>query len=152
MDFMTAVRTCLSKYVDFTGRARRSEFWYFILFSFLVQVVTSILDAIIGTDYDTFSGGLISTLASLALFLPSLAVSARRLHDIGKSGWWQLLAIIPIIGWIMVIIWYCTDTKPGANQYGPDPKNDLPGAYPPPPAAPYGSGDHGSGDYGSPTA
>lgn len=147
MDFMTAVRTCLSKYVDFTGRARRSEFWYFFLFSFLVQVVASILDSILGTDFDTGSSGLISTIATLALFLPSIAVSARRLHDIGKSGWWQLLAIIPIIGWIMVIIWYCTNTKPGANQYGPDPKNDPSGAYPPPPPAPYGSGD-----YGSPTA
>jgi uncharacterized membrane protein YhaH (DUF805 family) len=148
MDFMTAVRTCLSKYVDFTGRARRSEFWYFFLFSLLVQVVASILDSILGTDFDTGSSGLISTIASLGLFLPSIAVSARRLHDIGKSGWWQLLAIIPIIGWIIVIIWYCTNTKPGANQYGPDPKNDLSSAYPPPPPpAPYGSGD-----YGSPTA
>jgi uncharacterized membrane protein YhaH (DUF805 family) len=147
MDFMTAVRTCFSKYVDFSGRARRSEFWYFFLFSVLVQVVASILDSILGTDYDTGSGGLVSAIAALALFLPSIAVSARRLHDIGKSGWWQLLAIIPIIGWIMVIIWYCTDSKPD-NQYGPNPKTGPQGAYPPPPPpAPYGSGD-----YGSPTA
>lgn len=139
---MTAVRTCMSKYVDFSGRARRSEFWYFILFSFLVQIVASILDSIIGTDYDTTSGGLISTLVSLALLLPTIAVSARRLHDIGKSGWWQLIGIIPIIGWILVIIWYATDTRPGDNQYGPDPKNDVaPGTYPPPPA--YGTGQYG---------
>lgn len=144
MDFMTAVRTCFSKYVDFSGRARRSEFWYFLLFSFLVQVVTSIVDAIIGTDFDDTSGGLISTVASLALLLPSIAVTARRLHDIGKSGWWQLLAIIPIIGWIIVIIWYCTDTKRGDNQHGPDPKyGPSPEAYPPP-AAQYGDGQYGS--------
>ena len=140
---MTAVRTCLSKYVDFSGRARRSEFWYFILFNFLVQVVASILDTILGTDYDnTTNSGLVGTLASLALFLPSIAVSARRLHDIGKSGWWQLIGIIPIIGWVLVIIWYCTNTKPGDNQYGPDPKNlAAPGGYPPPP-------DYGTGQYG----
>ena len=145
MDFMTAVRTCLSKYVDFSGRARRSEFWYFFLFSVLVQVVTGILDGIIGTDFDDSSGGLISTVASLALFLPSIAVSARRLHDIGKSGWWQLLAIIPIIGWIIVIIWYCTDTSRGDNEHGPAPKyGPSPESYPPPPAAPYGDGQYGS--------
>lgn len=144
MDFMTAVRTSLSKYVDFSGRARRSEFWYFVLFSFLVQVVASILDSIIGTDYDTASGGLISTVASLGLLLPSIAVSARRLHDIGRSGWWQLIGIIPIIGWILVIVWYCTDTRPGENQYGPDPKDagDPLGAYPPPPPE-YGTGQYG---------
>lgn len=143
MDFMTAVRTGLSKYVDFSGRARRSEFWYFVLFTFLVGIVASILDSILGTDYDT-SGGLINTLASLALLLPSLAVAVRRLHDIDRSGWWILLGIIPIVGWIIVIVWYCTDTKPGDNQYGPDPKNGPTGAYPPPPPAePYGTGQYG---------
>ena len=143
MDFMTAVRTCLSKYVDFSGRARRSEFWYFILFNFIVQVVAGILDAILGTDFDTGSGGLISTVASLALFLPSIAVAARRLHDIDKSGWWQLIGIIPIVGWIIVIIWYATDSK-ADNKYGPNPKNAAVGGYPPPPPAePYGSGQYG---------
>lgn len=145
MDFMTAVRTCISKYVDFSGRARRSEFWYFVLFTFLVGIGTSILDAILGTDYDgSTSGGLINTLGSLALFLPSLAAAIRRLHDIDRSGWWILLGIIPIVGWIIVIVWYCTDTKPGDNQYGPDPKNGPSGPYPPPPPAePYGTGQYG---------
>jgi len=87
MDFMTAVRTCLSKFVDFSGRARRSEYWYFALFTFLVGIVTGILDAILGTDYDNTSGGLVNTLVSLVLFLPSLAVGVRRLHDTGRSGW-----------------------------------------------------------------
>jgi uncharacterized membrane protein YhaH (DUF805 family) len=145
MDFMTAVRTCFSKYVDFSGRARRSEFWYFVLFTFLVGIVTNIVDAILGTDYDTGSGGLISTVVSLGLLLPSVAVAVRRLHDIDKSGWWILIGIIPIVGWIIVIIWYCTDTKPGDNQYGPNPKDGpASGAYPPPPPAePYGTGQYG---------
>ncbi len=143
MDFMTAVRTCLSKYVDFTGRARRSEFWYFVLFNLIVQVVASILDNAAGTDFDSANGGVISTLATLGMLLPSIAVSARRLHDIGKSGWWQLMGIIPILGWVLVIIWYATNTKPGANQYGPDPTNDVsPEGYPPP-APPYGGGRYG---------
>jgi uncharacterized membrane protein YhaH (DUF805 family) len=146
MDFMTAVRTCLSKYVDFSGRARRSEYWYFALFGFLVGIATSILDAVLGTSYDTGSGGLINTVGSLALFLPSLAVGVRRLHDTDRSGWWILIGIIPIVGWILIIVWFCTDSKPD-NTYGPNPKT-CPAGYeggypPPPPAAPYGSGQYG---------
>ena len=144
MDFMTAVRTCVSKYADFGGRARRSEYWYFALFSLLVGIVTSIVDAIVGTDYGAGNGGLINTLVSLALLLPSLAVGVRRLHDTSRSGWWILIGIIPIIGWILLIVWFCTDSKPGENQFGPHPKNEMaPGGYPPPPAAPYGSGPYG---------
>ncbi|GAA5119502.1 DUF805 domain-containing protein [Alloalcanivorax gelatiniphagus] len=144
MDFMTAVRTVLSKYVDFSGRARRSEYWYFALFSFLIGVATNIVDAAIGTDYEgATTGGLVNTVASLALFLPGLAVGIRRLHDTGRSGWWILLGIIPIIGWIIVIVWLCTDST-ADNQYGPNPKVASPaGGYPPPPAAPYGSGPYG---------
>jgi uncharacterized membrane protein YhaH (DUF805 family) len=145
MDFMTAVRTCFSKYVDFSGRARRSEYWYFALFSFLVGIATSILDAILGTGYDDTTGGLVNSLGGLVLFLPSLAVAVRRLHDIGRSGWWFLLVLIPIIGWIVLIVWFCTDSERGANKYGPDPKHPTsPEGYPPPPAAPpYGSGQYG---------
>ncbi|MDZ5663501.1 DUF805 domain-containing protein [Nocardioides sp. S-58] len=144
MDFMTAVRTCLSKYVDFSGRARRSEYWYFALFNFLVGIVTSILDAILGTGYDDSTGGLFNTLGALALLLPSLAVGVRRLHDTGRSGWWILLGLIPLIGWIILIVWFCTDSKPD-NQWGPNPKHaGAAGGYPPPPpAAPYGSGQYG---------
>ena len=145
MDFPTSVRTCLSAYVDFTGRARRSEFWWFVLFTVIVGLVASTLDAVIGTDYDGGSGGLLSTLTSLGLFLPSIAVGARRLHDIARSGWWQLIGIIPIIGWIIVIVWFARDGEPGANQYGTNPQSDAAGLqdgqYPPqePPAVPYGS-------------
>jgi len=143
MDFMTAVRTCFAKYVGFSGRARRSELWYFVLFTFLVGIVTSILDAVLGTGYDDTTGGLVNTLGSLVLFLPSLAVGVRRLHDTDRSGWWILIGIIPIVGWILLIVWYCTDTKPGDNQYGPDPKHGASGDHQPP-AAPYGSGQYGA--------
>ena len=145
MDFPTAVRTCLSKYVDFTGRARRSEYWWFVLFGFLVGIVTSILDGILGTGYDDTTGGVVNSLGNLALLLPSLAVGVRRLHDIGKSGWWLLLWLIPIIGWIILIVWFCKDSDQGSNEHGPSPKEDgagyQPGQYPPPPpptGTPYG--------------
>jgi len=146
MDFMTAVRTCLSKYVDFSGRARRSEYWYFALFGFLVGVATTLLDGVLGTSYDVGSGGLLNTVGSLALFLPSLAAGVRRLHDTDRSGWWILIGIIPIVGWIILLVWFCTDSKPD-NKYGPNPKTGpagYDGGYPPPPpAAPYGSGQYG---------
>ncbi len=139
MDFMTAVRTCLSKYVDFSGRARRSEYWYFALFNFLVGIVASILDSILGTGYDDTTGGLINTVVGLALFLPGLAVAVRRLHDTGRSGWWILLVFAIIIGWIVLLVWLVTDSK-GDNQYGPNPKGATAGGYPPPPPPDYGPG------------
>jgi uncharacterized membrane protein YhaH (DUF805 family) len=141
MDFMTAVRTCLSKYVDFSGRARRSEFWWFALFTFLVGIVTGVIDSILGTDYDNTTGGLVNSLGSLALLLPSLAVAVRRLHDTGRSGWWILLGLIPIVGWIILLVWYCTDGTRGPNEHGADPKGggEASGYPPPPPAAPYGT-------------
>ena len=144
MDFMTAVRTCLSKYVDFSGRARRSEYWYFVLFNLIVNIVTTLLDNVLGTDFEG-SGGILSTVAGLALFLPGLAVGVRRLHDTDRSGWWILIGLIPIIGWILLIVWYCTDSKPD-NQYGPNPKGagaGYEGGYPPPPPPAYGSGQYG---------
>ena len=96
-------------------------------------------------DFDTGSGGILSTVAGLALFLPGLAVGIRRLHDTDRSGWWILIGLIPIIGWILLIVWYCTDSKPD-NQYGPNPKGagaGHEGGYPPPPPPAYGSGQYG---------
>ncbi len=120
MDFTTAVRTCLSKYADFSGRARRSEYWYFVLFNLVVGIVASILDNILGTDMDTGSG-VIGGLASLALLLPGLAVGVRRLHDISRSGWWILVGLIPLVGWIILIVWFVQDSH-GDNEHGPSPK------------------------------
>jgi uncharacterized membrane protein YhaH (DUF805 family) len=119
MSFADAIRTCLNKYVDFSGRARRSEYWYFFLFNILVSIVASIIDAIIGTRSGNF--GLIEGIAGLALLLPGLAVGARRLHDTTKSGWWLLIGLIPIIGAIVLIVFFVQDSHPD-NQYGPSPK------------------------------
>lgn len=92
MDFGTSIKTCFSKYVDFSGKASRSEFWWFFLFCLILDLVLSC----------TGFGAILS----LVLLLPQLAVGARRLHDIGKSGWWQLIALIPVIGIIVLIIWW----------------------------------------------
>lgn len=115
MSFMDAVKTCFSKYVDFNGRARRSEYWYFCLFNVIVGLVATILTKLTGI-------GLISTLVSLAFLLPGLAVSVRRLHDIGKRWPYLLMALIPIAG-PFIIIYYCVkDSEPGDNMFGPCPK------------------------------
>lgn len=106
----------LKNYALFDGRAMRNEFWNFVLVNFIVSVV-------LGYASDTLSG-----LYSLAVLIPSLAVGARRFHDIGKSGWMQLIGLIPILGWIALIIFFSLDTEAKDNQYGPNPKG---GATPP---------------------
>lgn len=102
------------KYADFTGRARRKEFWMFFLFNLIVSVGMNLVDMALGSM-------LVGTLYSLAVFLPSLAIGARRLHDTGRSGWWQLIALIPIIGIIILIVFYCQDSQ-DENDYGENPK------------------------------
>ena len=120
MSFMEAVQSCLRQYVGFTGRARRSEYWWFVLFGVLVSIVTGLLDVMLGTMNDDTNVGVIGTIASLALILPSLAV-AIRLHDTSRSGWWILIGLIPIVGWIILIVFYVQDSHPD-NKYGPSPK------------------------------
>jgi uncharacterized membrane protein YhaH (DUF805 family) len=148
MPFPDAVKICFNKYVDFNGRARRSEFWWWALFTVLLGLVASIIDAILGTGSSSGTG-LIQGLAQLAVLLPSLAVGARRLHDTGRSGWWQLLWIAIVVGWIFLIIWFCEDSH-SENKYGPSPKGagaggpGGPGYGQPPPAPPSGP------DYGQP--
>ncbi|GIO39983.1 DUF805 domain-containing protein [Paenibacillus antibioticophila] len=105
----------LQNYVGFSGRARRTEFWMFILFNFLAIVVLRILDSILGI-------ALLGALYSLAVLLPTIALWVRRLHDTGKSGLWLLLALIPAVGVIVLLIFACLDSDPAANQYGPNPK------------------------------
>ena len=102
---------CLKNYVTFDGRARRKEFWFFMLVSFILGIIVQIIDAILGTDK------ILNGVLNLALFLPSLAVGARRLHDTGRSGWWQLL-VLTIISIIPLIIWWASNTKPENNQWG----------------------------------
>lgn len=115
MSFADAIRTCLTKYATFTGRARRSEFWYFALFSWLVQIVLYALGGAIKFP-------MLGALGALALLLPTLAASVRRLHDTGKSGWMLLIGLIPLVGPIILIVFYVTDTTPAGDKYGPAPK------------------------------
>lgn len=102
----------LKNYANFTGRARRKEFWFFALTQFIILIIAQILDAILGSEF------LFYVLTVLALFIPALAVSIRRLHDIGKSGWWYLIGLVPLIGFILLIIWFATETKQNNNEWG----------------------------------
>lgn len=114
------------KYADFRTRSRRSEYWYFALFSTIVVLLLSFVDGILGFTSADGSTGVLSGLYSLFALIPSIALSVRRLHDVGKSGWWLLIAIIPIIGAIVLLVWALTDSGPGANKYGPNPKESGP--------------------------
>jgi uncharacterized membrane protein YhaH (DUF805 family) len=122
MGFTEAISSGFRNYVNFSGRAARSEFWFWVLFSILVSIAAGIIDFAVFGIRDGVSP--ISSLTSLALFLPGLAVSVRRLHDTDRSGWWVLLFLIPLIGAIVLLIWYCSRGTPGPNRFGPDP---LPG-------------------------
>jgi uncharacterized membrane protein YhaH (DUF805 family) len=113
MNFVQSISSGFSNYVNFSDRAIRSEYWYWVLFIILGEIVTSIIDYAIGINLTTGIFGLVT-------LLPSLAVAVRRLHDIDRSGWWILLALIPIVGAIVLIIWYCTRGTAGANRFGPD--------------------------------
>jgi uncharacterized membrane protein YhaH (DUF805 family) len=132
MGMQEAVRSVFQNYATFDGRASRSEFWWFILFSFIVSAVLGIIDgALFGytTEMDTADGvtidiqsfGILAPIWSLAVLVPTLAVGARRLHDTGRSGWWQLLFLIPLIGAIVLIVWFATRGTPGTNAYGAEP-------------------------------
>lgn len=105
-------KKCIRNYANFKGRARRKEYWYFYLVVIILYIVGVIIDSIIGTE------GIIVALIALAIFLPMLAVSVRRLHDINRSGWWYLISFVPLIGAIILFIWTCTDTYPQTNKWG----------------------------------
>ena len=117
----------LSNYANFTGRARRSEFWFFVLFNFLFAIVAMILDNILGTTFKLGYGqimpyGYLYLIYTLAVFIPGLAVAVRRLHDVGKSGWMYLIILIPIAGPIWFLILMFSDSQQGANKWGNYPK------------------------------
>ncbi|VAX28234.1 Inner membrane protein YhaI [hydrothermal vent metagenome] len=112
----------LKNYAGFSGRARRKEYWMFTLFNIIFLIVAMILDNLFGTAFEPTGYGLFYLLYSLAVIIPGIAVSVRRLHDIGKSGWMLLIVLIPIIGWIWLLILMVTDSDQGENQYGPYPK------------------------------
>ena len=107
---------CWKKYVEFSGRARRKEYWMFTLFNILAMIAAGVVDGIIGT------AGTIYGLYGLAALLPGLAVSVRRLHDTDRSGWWILIAFIPVVGAIILLVFTCLDSTPGENRFGANPK------------------------------
>lgn len=113
-------------YANFSGRAGRSEFWFFMLVAFVANIVLGILDSVVGLF------GILGLVFSLGIMLPSLAVGARRLHDIGRSGWWQLLLLVPVVGIIGLIVLWAMQGEDGANAFGPPPPAD-------PEAAPAGA-------------
>jgi uncharacterized membrane protein YhaH (DUF805 family) len=117
--FVDAVTTCLRNYATFRGRAARPEFWWFMLFTVLVGLGTAALDLVIFDPAGNLSP--LNTLSSLALLLPSLAVSARRLHDIDRTAWWILVFVVPVLGWILAIVFHLQRGSPGANRFGPPP-------------------------------
>jgi len=122
----------LKNYANFNGRARRSEYWFFVLFNVIFSIVALIIDYLLGTrfDYEQAYGqsyinihlGYINIFYGLIMFIPGLAVLVRRLHDIGKSGWFVFICLIPLVGPIWLLVLLFTDSKPGVNQYGPNPK------------------------------
>ena len=130
MTFQESIRTCLSKFVTWQGRATRSEYWYFFLFCVLCQIAAAIVDNVLGTtmkvpnamtgEMQSMGYGYVYGLVGLVLFLPNLAALVRRLHDTGRSGWWYWIALIPLIGIILLLVWLCSRGTNGANQYGPD--------------------------------
>lgn len=111
---------CWKKYVAFAGRARRKEYWMFVLFNFLAQLVLNILDGVLGTS------GILSLVYNLAVLLPSLAVCSRRLHDTDRSAWWMLIALVPFVGGIVLLVFMCLDGTPGENRFGANPKGSEP--------------------------
>ncbi len=117
MGFSEAVRRCLSLYATFSGRARRSEYWFFVLFNILAGMVALMVDRVL---FPGFEDGVLNPLVGLALLLPSLAAAARRLHDRGRSGWWLLIGLVPVLGHILLLIWFCQPSE-GDNRFGPSP-------------------------------
>jgi uncharacterized membrane protein YhaH (DUF805 family) len=112
----------LKKYAVFSGRSRRMEYWYFVLFVVIITVVLNMLDLLIGAN--TRAGvGVLSSIFSLAVLIPSIAVSVRRLHDIDRTGWWVLISLVPLVGWIVLLVFSVQEGTPGSNRYGPNPKS-----------------------------
>jgi len=120
----------LKNYVGFSGRARRKELWMFVLFNLIVSIVIGIIDGIAGTMTTVDAGGIpvqvgiIGIVYSLAVLLPGIAVGVRRLHDTNRSGWWLLIWFIPVIGWLVLLVFYILEGTRGSNRFGADPKLD----------------------------
>jgi uncharacterized membrane protein YhaH (DUF805 family) len=114
MGFAQAISAGFSNYVNFRDRACRSEYWYWILFIVIAEIVAGIIDQVLGMQ-------IVSSLFGLVTIIPNIAVAIRRLHDLDRTGWWILLGFIPLIGWIILLIWYVAKGTDGPNRFGPDP-------------------------------
>jgi uncharacterized membrane protein YhaH (DUF805 family) len=119
----------LKQYADFHGRARRTEFWMFVLVNVAISVVLSIIDTATGTagvyaaaGTAAYSPGILGTIYALAVLIPSIAVTVRRLHDTDRSGWWFFIQLIPIVGSIVLLVFACLEGTRGPNRFGADPK------------------------------
>ena len=111
-----------NNYVNFSGRARRSEYWYFILCYYIITILAVVIDNTLGLANDLTGYGFITLAVMLGHILPSISLVVRRLHDVGKSGWFYFIALIPIIGGIWLLVLFCTEGTKGENKYGADPK------------------------------
>ena len=118
MDWMTMP---FRRYAEFSGRSRRKEYWMFTLLLIIVNVLVGIVELSLGLA-GTMGYGPLSLVVLLAVFIPSIAVSVRRLHDTGRSGWWLLLVFLPIIGGLVLLVFFVLEGTRGPNEYGPDPK------------------------------
>ena len=130
MDFATAVRSFWSRFRDFKGRSRRSEYWFVQLFLVATNLAVAFVDlALMNWDVDRFiangGGGIVGLVWILVTIVPALALLVRRLHDTGKSGWLALVGLLPFIGAILLLVFTVTDSTPGDNKYGSNPKSDL---------------------------
>lgn len=117
------------KYAVFSGRSRRKEYWFFVLFNIIVAFILGFIDGLTGSFSMESGFGLLSAIYTLAAFIPGLAVSVRRLHDTNRSGWWLLLGFIPLVGAIVLIVFFVQDSDAGQNQYGPNPKGNTVPAF-----------------------
>jgi uncharacterized membrane protein YhaH (DUF805 family) len=112
----------LKQYADFSGRARRKEYWMFVLFDVIFAIVAMILDNVLGIAIEKIGYGPLYGLYVLATLIPALAVTVRRLHDVGKSGWMLFISLIPFLGWIWLLVLMLTDSQQGTNKWGQNPK------------------------------
>lgn len=109
MGILEAITSFFTNYINFNGRSRRSAYWWMVLVGFIVGLIP-----------------IVNYIWAIAAIIPAIAIGVRRLHDIGKSGWWYLLILVPIVGAIILIIWFIRDSQPGDNQWGPNPKAITP--------------------------
>lgn len=112
----------LKKYAVFSGRARRKEYWFFVLFSFIVSMVLAMADGMTGSVSALAGMGTLRGIYAIAVLIPSIAVTVRRLHDTGRTGWWLLVALIPLIGAIVLLVFMVLESNADSNEYGPNPK------------------------------